>query len=162
MAKKKVQSKSVTERVRQTRSKIKGTPFKSARDLDNRSKEIQHEAWEQLTKAKHLNDLHERPEFSFVKSEMVAGLEYRLSDDSEYFVKAFSEGIGVKVSVNEKKAKTLNSSPETLEAMLKACSKTFSDSYYEIKGIKLPESNGESSSSLIVGNLRKTKGGGDT
>lgn len=148
MAKKKAPSKSVTERVKQTRSKIKGTPFKSARDLDSRSKEIQHEIWEQLTKAKHLNDLHERPEFSFVKSELAAGLEYRLSDDTEYFVKAFSEGVGVKVSVNEKKAKSLNSTPETLEAMLKACSKTFSDSYYELKGIKLPESEGGQKSFL--------------
>lgn len=151
---KKTQKKSANERVKKTREKIKGTPFKSARDMENRSKEIQHELWEQLTRAKHLHELFDRPEFDFVKSQLAAGLEYKFESDSEFFVKAWSEGKGVKVSINDSIAKKLENNPNTIEAIIRACSNSFSETLFGVLGLK-PVTTSEHNSLLKTLGVKK-------
>lgn len=126
-----------------TRSKLEHTPFKSASEMNEMSEEIQMEVWRRLEYARLFQKMTENENYEFVREELKQGLTCVYGDDTEgYLVRVFSEGVGVKISINKDLVKDTGKSEGFVEALIRSTADSFSKSYYQIKGMlptEMPE-----------------------
>lgn len=119
-----------------TRSKLENTPFKSAAEMNEKSEEIQMEVWRRLEYARLFQKMTENENYEFVRQELQQGLTCGYGEDTEgYLVRVFSEGIGVKISINKDLVKDTDKSEGFVEALIRSTADSFSKSYYQIKGM---------------------------
>lgn len=119
-----------------TRSKLENTPFKSAAEMNEKSEEIQMEVWRRLEYARLFQKMTENENYEFVRQELQQGLTCGYGEDTDgYLVRVFSEGIGVKISINKDLVKDTEKSEGFVEALIRSTADSFSKSYYQIKGM---------------------------
>lgn len=119
-----------------TRSRLENTPFKSAADMDSKSEEIQMEVWRRLEYARLFQRMTENENYEFVRKELQEGLTCGYGEDTEgYLVRVFSEGVGVRISINKDLVKDTEKSEGFVEALIRSTADSFSKSYYQIKGM---------------------------
>ncbi|MEK6553896.1 MAG: hypothetical protein AABZ31_01550 [Bdellovibrionota bacterium] len=119
-----------------TRSKLENTPFKSAAEMNEKSEEIQMEVWRRLEYARLFQKMTENENYEFVRQELQQGLTCGYGEDTDgYLVRVFSEGIGVKISINKDLVKDTEKSEGIVEALIRSTADSFSKSYYQIKGM---------------------------
>lgn len=110
------------------------------------------EVWRRLEYSRLFQKMTENPNFEFVKEELKQGLTCGYGEDTEgYLVRVFSEGIGVKISINKDLVKDTDKSEGFVEALIRSTADSFSKSYYQIKGM-LPVEAGD------LQNIPKKKG----
>lgn len=120
----------------ETRAKLEHTPFKSASEMNEKSEEIQMEVWRRLEYARLFQKMTENKNYEFVRKELQEGLTCGYGEDTEgYLVRVFSEGIGVKISINKDLVKDTEKSEGFVEALIRSTADSFSKSYYQIKGM---------------------------
>jgi hypothetical protein len=124
-----------------TRSKLENTPFKSAAEMNEKSEEIQMEVWRRLEYARLFQKMTENENYEFVRQELQQGLTCGYGEnDGGYLVRVFSEGVGVKISINKDLVKDTEKSEGFVEALIRSTADSFSKSYYQIKGMLPVES----------------------
>lgn len=137
-----------------TRTKLENTPFKSATDMNEASKDIQMQVWRRLEYARLFQQMTENENYEFVKEELKQGLtcNYGNTIDGD-LVRVFSEGVGIKISINKDLVKEIDKSEGFVEALIRSTADSFSKSYYQIKGM-LPTDANELHDPLKRGNSK--------
>ncbi len=119
-----------------TRNKLENTPFKSAAEMNEKSEEIQMEVWRRLEYARLFQKMTENENYEFVREELQQGLTCGYGENADgYLVRVFSEGVGVKISINKDLVKDTEKSEGFVEALIRSTADSFSKSYYQIKGM---------------------------
>ncbi len=145
-------TKSKELEVNKTRSKLENTPFKSAAEMNNASKDIQMQVWRRLEYSRVFQQMTENENYEFIREELKQGLtcNYGNTVDGD-LVRVFSEGVGIKISINKDLVKEIDKSEVFVEALIRSTSDSFSKSYYQIKGM-LPVTDSE-----VDDSVRKSK-----
>lgn len=99
------------------------------------------EVWKRLEYSRLFQKMTENENYEFVRDELKQGLTcgYGENDDG-YLVRVFSEGVGVKISINKDLVKDTEKSEGFVEALIRSTADSFSKSYYQIKGMLPVES----------------------
>ncbi len=119
-----------------TRSKLENTPFKSAAEMNEKSEEIQMEVWRRLEYARLFQKMTENENYEFVRQELQQGLTCGYGEDTDgYLVRVFSEGIGVKISINKDLVKDTEKSEGFVEALIRSTADSYSKSNYQSQGM---------------------------
>ena len=119
-----------------TRSKLENTPFKSAAEMNDKSQEIQMEVWRRLEYSRLFQKMTENENYEFVREELKQGLTCNYGENGDgYLVRVFSEGVGIKISINKDLVKEIDKSEGFVEALIRSTADSFSKSYYQIKGM---------------------------
>lgn len=136
-------TKSKELELNKTRSKLENTPFKSAAEMNNASKDIQMQVWRRLEYSRVFQQMTENENYEFIKEELKQGLTCNYGNTVEGdLVRVFSEGVGIKISINKDLVKEIDKSEVFVEALIRSTSDSFSKSYYQIKGM-LPVADSE-------------------
>jgi hypothetical protein len=122
-----------------TREKLAGLPFEKAADLKKAQDELRFQMWKRLENARLFNELSQKDEYQFIKEEFKHGLSCNYGDETDYLVKVFSEGLGVKIDINKDLVKNIPNSKAFVETLIRSMGDTFSKSYYQAKGILAPD-----------------------
>lgn len=141
MPKKKVDASEIE--ANKTRQKLENTPFKSASEMNQASHDIQMQVWKRLEYARVFQQMTDNENYKFVKDELEQGLTCGYGEEGAYLVRVYSEGVGVKISINKDLVKEVEKSEGFVEALIRSTSDSFSKSYYQIKGM-LPIDNTDS------------------
>jgi DNA-binding protein YbaB len=118
-----------------TKRKLDNTPFKSVKEMEEASADIKMQVWKRLEYARQFQNMTENENYQFVKEELREGLSCVYGDNGDNLVKVFSEGKGVKVSINKDLVKEVEKSEAFVEALIRSTADAFSKSYYQIKGM---------------------------
>ena len=118
-----------------TRTRLKGTPFSKASEMNSASQDIRKKTWEQFERARIFNELSQKAEYAFIKDEFKEGLKCQYGDSQKHLVKVFSNGKGVEVDINPDLVKNIPQGSTFVECLIRSLSDTFSKSYYQAKGI---------------------------
>jgi len=118
-----------------TRQKLENTPFKSATEMNQASHDIQMQVWKRLEYARVFQQMTDNENYRFVKDELEQGLTCGYGEEGTYLVRVYSEGVGVKISINKDLVKEVEKSEGFVEALIRSTSDSFSKSYYQIKGM---------------------------
>jgi hypothetical protein len=118
-----------------TRQRLESVPFEKASDLKKASEELRYQMWKRLENARLFHELSQKDEYKFIREEFVEGLSCNYGDRGAYLVRVFSEGVGVKIDINKDLVKTIPSSKDFVETLIRSMGDTFSKSYYQVKGI---------------------------
>lgn len=118
-----------------TRQKLENTPFKSASEMNQASHDIQMQVWKRLEYARVFQQMTDNENYKFVKDELEHGLTCGYGEEGAYLVRVYSEGVGVKISINKDLVKEVEKSEGFVEALIRSTSDSFSKSYYQIKGM---------------------------
>ncbi len=136
-----------------TRNKLENTPFKTAAEMNEASKDLHMQVWKRLEYSRLLQDMTDNVNYRFVKDELKEGLTCKYGENAEgYLVRVFSEGVGIKISINKDLVKEIDKSEGFVEALIRSTADSFSKSYYQIKGM-LPTEGTE-----LQETLKKSKG----
>ena len=136
MNRKKIKSNS---HIATTRRRLKSTPFSNATDLNSASQEIRKRTWEQFERARIFDELSQKSEYSFINEEFKAGLKCKYGETTEHLVRVFSIGKGVEIDINHDLVKNIPEGSLFIECLIKSLGETFSKSYYQAKGIIMPD-----------------------
>jgi hypothetical protein len=117
-----------------THERLTGLPFKKASDLKKAQDQIHFAVWQRLEEAKAIDSLTRRPEYQFWREEFARGLTCRYGDEGDDLVRVYSDGVGIKIAVNEA-MNTQESSEALLGTLVKSMSESFATTYYKAKGI---------------------------
>lgn len=129
-------TKSKELEVNKTRSKLENTPFKSAAEMNEASQDIQMQVWRRLEYSRLFQKMTDNENYEFVKEELKQGLTCNYGNNVEGdLVRVFSEGVGIKISINKDLVKEIDKSEGFVEALIRSTSDSFSKSYYQIKGM---------------------------
>ena len=120
-----------------TAERLAGLPFTSATELKASRREILLAAWNRLETAKAVHELSQREEYQFWQEEFAQGLVCRYGGEGEELVRVYSDGPGIKITVNQELADTLPYNGTILVGVLV---KAMSESLYKARGILPPES----------------------
>ena len=118
-----------------TRQKLENTPFKSAAEMNQASHDIQMQVWRRLEYSRVFQQMTDNENYKFVQDELKQGLTCGYGEEGAYLVRVFSEGVGVKISINKDLVKEVDKSEGFVEALIRSTSDSFSKSYYQIKGM---------------------------
>lgn len=118
-----------------TRQKLENTPFKSAAEMNEASRDIQMQVWRRLEYSRVFQEMTDNENYKFVQEELNQGLSCGYGEDGPYLVRVFSEGVGVKISINKDLVKEIDKSEGFVEALIRSTADSFSKSYYQIKGM---------------------------
>lgn len=118
-----------------TRQKLENTPFKSAAEMNQASHEIQMQVWRRLEYSRVFQQMTDNENYKFVQDELKQGLTCDYGEEGAYLVRVYSEGVGVKISINKDLVKEIDKSEGFVEALIRSTSDSFSKSYYQIKGM---------------------------
>jgi hypothetical protein len=118
-----------------TRQKLENTPFKSAAEMNDASHDIQMQVWRRLEYSRVFQQMTDNENYRFVQDELKQGLTCGYGEEGAYLVRVYSEGIGVKISINKDLVKEIDKSEGFVEALIRSTSDSFSKSYYQIKGM---------------------------
>ncbi len=118
-----------------TRQKLENTPFKSAAEMNDASHDIQMQVWRRLEYSRVFQQMTDNENYRFVQDELKQGLTCGYGEEGAYLVRVFSEGVGVKISINKDLVKEIDKSEGFVEALIRSTSDSFSKSYYQIKGM---------------------------
>lgn len=133
MPKKKVDASEME--ANKTRQKLENTPFKTASEMNQASHDIQMQVWKRLEYARVFQQMTDNENYKFVKDELEQGLTCGYGEEGAYLVRVYSEGVGVKISINKDLVKEVEKSEGFVEALIRSTSDSFSKSYYQIKGM---------------------------
>lgn len=122
-----------------TRGKLKGTPFSKAAEMNSASQEIRKKTWEQFERAKIFYELSQKPEYNFINEEFKEGLKCKYGDTPKHLVKVFSVGKGIEIDINRDLVKQIPQGGAFIECLIRSLGDTFSKSYYQAKGIMMPD-----------------------
>ncbi|MCB9229232.1 MAG: hypothetical protein H6618_06435 [Deltaproteobacteria bacterium] len=111
-----------------TLQRLAGTPFKSAKELNEAEERIYKETWEELTKAKSYNELTQKKEFEFFKKDFEKGMRCRYGSNSEDIVSISIEDGTPVVAINED-MKSKGHSEKFVTALAQALSDSFYSNY---------------------------------
>ena len=117
-----------------THERLAGLPFRKATDLKKAQDQILLSVWQRLEEAKALDGLLRRPEYEFWRQEFGRGLTCRYGDEGDDLVRVYSDGIGIKIAINET-MNTQESSEALLGTLVRSMSESFATTYYKAKGI---------------------------
>lgn len=127
-------TKSVTKNV--THEKLAGLPFSSAKTWKEAQDAIHMQVWRRMEEARVINDMLQRPEYSFWTTEFREGLVCGYGEKGDAnLVRVFSDGTGVKIAINRSLADAAPSAEAVLGSLVKAMSESFATTYYKAKGI---------------------------
>ncbi|MBX3020150.1 MAG: hypothetical protein KF799_00610 [Bdellovibrionales bacterium] len=132
-----------TEEANTTRQKLENTPFKTAAEMNQASHEIQMQVWRRLEYSRVFQQMTDNDNYKFVQEELKQGLTCGYGEEGAYLVKVFSEGVGVRISINKDLVKEIDKSEVFVEALIRSTADSFSKSYYQIKGMLPSESAGQ-------------------
>lgn len=132
MAKKKAAQASAS--LKKTRNKIQSSPFKTATELKKASESLRLEVWKRMENALIIAEHFNSERYAKVRKELETGITCNFGNSPGELVKVYSEGVGIKVSLNKELFSELQD-PHHAEAVIRAVSDTFSKSYLEIKGL---------------------------
>lgn len=118
-----------------TRQKLENTPFKSAAEMNQASHDIQMQVWRRLEYSRVFQQMTDNENYKFVQDELKQGLTCDYGEEGAYLVRVYSEGVGVKISINKDLVKEIDKSEGFVEALIRSTSDSFSKSYYQIKGM---------------------------
>lgn len=118
-----------------TRQKLENTPFKSAAEMNQASHDIQMQVWRRLEYSRVFQQMTDNENYKFVQDGLKQGLTCGYGEEGAYLVRVFSEGVGVKISINKDLVKEVDKSEGFVEALIRSTSDSFSKSYYQIKGM---------------------------
>ena len=129
-------TKSKELEVNKTRSKLENTPFKSAAEMNEASQDIQMQVWRRLEYSRLFQKMTDNENYEFVKEELKHGLTCNYGNEVDGdLVRVFSEGVGIKISINKDLVKEIDKSEGFVEALIRSTADSFSKSYYQIKGM---------------------------
>ena len=116
--------------------KLSDVPFKTAKSLKDAQDQIRLQVWRRLEEAKVINEMLNLETYKFWHDEFSNGLlcSYVEEHDSS-LVKVYSEGHGIKISINKSLAVTAPLGETVLSQLVKAMSESFATTYYRAKGI---------------------------
>lgn len=117
-----------------THERLSGLPFRKATDLKRAQDQILLAVWQRLEEAKALDGLLRRPEYDFWRQEFDRGLTCRYGDEGDELVRVYSDGVGIKIAINES-MNTQESSEALLGVLVRSMSESFAATYYKAKGI---------------------------
>ena len=118
-----------------TRQKLENTPFKSAAEMNQASHDIQMQVWRRLEYSRVFQQMTDNENYKFVQDELKQGLTCDYGEEGANLVRVYSEGVGVKISINKDLVKEIDKSEGFVEALIRSTSDSFSKSYYQIKGM---------------------------
>jgi len=119
-----------------TALKLSNLPFKSAKSLKDAQDQIRLQVWRRLEEAKIIHELLKLEEYSFWHEEFAKGLICGYSEDQDTsLVRVYSDGQGIKISINKSLAATAPLGETVLNQLIKAMSESFSTTYYRAKGL---------------------------
>ena len=118
-----------------TRQKLENTPFKTAAEMNQASHDIQMQVWRRLEYSRVFQQMTDNENYKFVQDELKQGLSCGYGEEGSYLVRVYSEGVGVKISINKDLVKEIDKSEGFVEALIRSTSDSFSKSYYQIKGM---------------------------
>lgn len=123
----------------QTKQKLKGTPFNSADELKSARNQLRMQIWEQLEKAKILNELLNKEEYSSLKEELNAefkeGLKIGYANYNKPLFKIFSRGVGIEFEISEDQVQNHENGNDLVRAITSSLSSSFLSSFYQTKGV---------------------------
>lgn len=122
-----------------TREKLEGLPFERASDMKKAQEELRFAMWQRLENARLFNEMSQKEEYEFIRKEFTEGLSCKYGDQDVYLVRVFSEGMGVQIDINKDLVKSIPSSKDFIETLIRSMGDTFSKSYYQVKGILPPD-----------------------
>ena len=134
-----IKDKNKIDSSKATRDRLKSTPFSKASDMNAASKDIRRKTWEQFERARIFNELSQKKEYHFINEEFKEGLKCKYGDTSKHLVKVFSQGKGVEVDINRDLVKQIPQGGAFIECLIRSLGDTFSKSYYQAKGIMMPD-----------------------
>ncbi len=125
---------------KQTKDKLKGLPFKSAKEMNQVQKEIALENWRRLTRYADFNSQINKREFQEVKEEFETGFMCGYStpadnanpNEGTQLLRVYKANKGVQINIDEKKA----SDPEMVSKLASDMALAFGTLYYEVSGLK--------------------------
>jgi hypothetical protein len=131
-----MKKKTKTAKKNVTIAKLNDLPFKSAKALKDAQEKIRIQVWRRLEEAKTINEMLKLAEYKFWEEEFVHGLTCSYVDDNEHkLVKVYSEGDGIKISINKSLAGTAPLGETILSQIVRSISESFATTYYKAKGI---------------------------
>ena len=131
---------------KQTKEKLKGLPFKSAKEMNTAQQEIALDNWKRLTRYTDFNSQINKQEFKEVKEEFETGFMCGYSpngkvspDDSGdvQLLRVFKASRGVQIKIKEKKA----TDPQIVSKLASDMALAFGTLYYEVSGLKVNDPN---------------------
>jgi hypothetical protein len=127
-----------------TEERLRATPFSEVSHLDQEEAAIRLAAWQRMTEARVVAELLTKPEFKHVKEELNEGLTCGLgSHAKDRIYRIFSEGLGMKLELNDKFVKSLGKSQVPFfQGAVQAGIEGWGALYWQAKGI-LPRGNSE-------------------
>jgi hypothetical protein len=129
-----------SEDVNPTRQKLENTPFKTAAEMNEASREIQLQVWKRLEYSRVLQQMISNDGYKFIQEELKQGLSCGYGEEGTDLVRVFSEGVGVRIAINRDLAE-VDKSELFVEALIRSTADSFSRSYYQIKGMLPVESS---------------------
>ncbi len=120
-----------------THEKLSGLPFQSAKAWKEAQDVIRMQVWRRMEEAKVFDEMLQRSEYKFWGKEFSEGLvcEYVEKGDSTTLVRVFSDGGGIKITINKSLADAAPSAEAVLGALVQSMSQSFATTYYKAKGI---------------------------
>jgi hypothetical protein len=119
-----------------TTTRLTEVPFKSAKSLKDAQDQIRLQVWRRLEEAKIINEMIKLDNFSFWHEEFSNGLTCNYVEDNDMsLVKVYSEGNGIKISINKALAVSAPLGESVLTQLVKAMSESFAMTYYRAKGL---------------------------
>ncbi len=93
------------------------------------------QVWRRLEYSRVFQQMTDNENYKFVQDELKQGLTCDYGEEGAYLVRVYSEGVGVKISINKDLVKEIDKSEGFVEALIRSTSDSFSKSYYQIKGM---------------------------
>ena len=126
-----------------TEERLRATPFDEITKLDTEENALRLSTWQRMTEVRIFSELLTKPEFQHVRDELRAGLTCGMggSAQKDRIYKIFSEGLGMKLELNEKFIKSLGDHQITLlQGAVQAGIAGWGSLYWQAKGL-LPRSS---------------------
>lgn len=139
---------------KQTKEKLKGLPFRSAKEMNKLQQEIALENWKRLTRYADFNNQVNKEEFKEVKEEFGTGFICGYSNQTNSaksgeaeLLRVFKASRGVQIKIDENKA----SDPQMISKLASDMALAFGTLYYEVSGLKIVEGfEGNSSNRMPI------------
>ncbi|MCI5066549.1 hypothetical protein MRY87_12570 [bacterium] len=132
-AKKKATSK--RPQINVTEKRLQGLPFSSAKEERQAQRNLRMAVWKRFETARLINEFSDRQEYKFWKEEFSKGFICHYGDDNEEIVRAYKDGVGISIAVNESLMESLPANNNGVSSLVKSVSEAFANTCYRINGL---------------------------
>jgi hypothetical protein len=140
-----------------TEERLRATPFDEITKLDAEENSLRLSTWQRMTEVRIFSELLTKPEFQHVRDELRAGLTCGMggSAQKDRIYKIFSEGLGMKLELNEKFLKSLGDQKiALLQGAVQAGIAGWGSLYWQAKGL-LPRGSSDGKETSIASSAKK-------